>query len=236
MIYLVDDNKNDMRASQFGVFFVEQGTYSSVLKPVTALPRLADLSFLKGAACILIHKTMEDCDQEGNYIQNSHENVNNIIEVIADYGSNIPLVIFSNRIKETEYDPNENPDCVFQINKTLFYSRLDEFIKLYQRKKKIEFRLLTEGIGYQTAEADRLANKILDSLIRFPSDKAFRADMIDLEIFESFYTYTGIPDSGSSFINELEQSGTSVKEFKDNITLINESLSLYGKNIYNWKK
>lgn len=236
MIYLIDDNRNNMRARQFGVFFVEQGTYHSVLKPVIALTKGADLSFLKDAACILIHKTMEDYDKTGNYIQNSHENVNKIIEIVADYGSKVPLVIFSNKMETTQYDPNESPNCVFQINKKVFYSRLHAFVDLYHREKKIEFRLLTEGVGYQTAEADRLANKILDSLISFPSNKAFQTDLIDQKIFESFYTYTGIPHSFSTFLKELEQSGTSIKEFKDNITLINESINLYGTNIHNWKK
>jgi len=236
MIFLIDDNKNNKRANEFGVFFVEDGSYKSVLEPHSIVKKGSDLSFLQRADCILVHKTTEDCDATGTYIQNSHTVANDIIEKISDYGTNIPLVIFSNKMQNTEYSHIDNPNCIFQINKVLFYSRLYDFVAFFEKEKAIELRILAYGVNFAAAEADVLTNQLLNELISYLPDIAFKPSFIRPQLLESYYRYTGFSENYIEFFKDLEKSNITVRQFRENISIINESINLYGRNICNWTK
>jgi hypothetical protein len=236
MIYLIDDNKNDKRIKEFGITFVEEGLFEKVLCPIIKLKQSTDLSFLKNAKCILIHKTTEDCDSKNEFILNSNTNAKRIIEDISDYGVNIPLVIFSYRMETVSYSYHENPNCIFQIKKDVFYKRLLDFVQHYQQTREIELRIIAYGLNYLSVEVGEIGKKLIDDVIRHPPENRFELRYINVRLLEAFFRFLNIPGAFESFREDLSESQITIKEFIDNINSVSDSINQYGKNIYHWKK
>ncbi|MDZ7720326.1 MAG: hypothetical protein U5K72_16035 [Balneolaceae bacterium] len=85
MIYLIDDNQYSQRER----FLSNIKTEKYSLKIIPKIPKTKDiafiehLNFLNDAECILLHKSIEDVDEDGNYISGSTTNADKIIEDIS---------------------------------------------------------------------------------------------------------------------------------------------------------
>jgi len=237
MIYLIDDNKNNKRVNEMKIHYVDNDDFKSILKPIEKLKKNCDLSFLKDAECILIHKTTDDCDSDGEFIDNSNTNALKIIEEISEYGEKIPLVIFSNRMDEkATYSFIESPNCIFKIKKSIFYIRLYDFLSEYKTHGKIELRIIAHGKNFRSEESDKAGKAIIDYLLKYSLHKKFDVTMVDIDTLRSFYSLLELEDNFDVFFQELQSSSITVKQFVIKITQALESIEQYGKYIYNWKK
>lgn len=237
MIYLIDDNIGNKRIEEMKISFCDDGSFDNLLISIERLEKGCDLSFLKEAACILIHKTTLDCDENSEFIQNSSTNVSTIIENISDYGKYVPLVIFSNQMSErSEFDYHSNPNCIYQIKKTIFYGRLYNFLEHYQNTNSLELRILARGNNYKATEISHYANKLLQHVAFLPSNQLLNLSSISLSVFRSFYDLSEITIPFTDLVAHLEDYPISNRKFKKNISLIVNSITSYGKNIHNWKE
>lgn len=243
MIYLIDDNKDDKRVKEMGLGFVDDGTFKQFLKPISHLKKVDDLesieglSFLSDAKCILVHKTTDDCDDNFNFIKDSTTNAEKIIDKISNYGVNIPLIIFSNRMSENAgYNYDENPNCIFQIKKNTFYNRLYDFLIHYQNTQKIELRIIAFGKNYKAVEISRYSKILIEGVAQNPPNTLLDLRFIRLSVLRVFHELANIQQSFDDFVNELEDNPITVFKFIENISIIIESINEYGENIYNWQK
>lgn len=236
MIYLIDDNKNNKRVEEMQIYFVDNGEFRSILTPIEKLNKGCDLNFLNNANCVLIHKTTDDCDSSGNFIEKSNTNAVRIIEDICDYGENIPIVIFSNRMDEkATYSFSENPNCIYQIKKSVFYIRLYDFLVEFNTTGKIELRILANGVNFKSEKSDRYGKKIIESLLAYNGSEIFKISMIDLQNLNGLYSYLNLGFEFERFAEELDKSGITVNKFVSKITQALESIEQYGEYIYNWQ-
>ena len=213
MIYLIDDNKDEKRIKEMGLSFVDDGTFKQFLKPISHLKKtdglenLEELTFLSDAKCILIHKTTDDCDDSFNFIEGSTTNATKIIEKIANFGANKPLVIFSNKMSENaEYNYEENSNCIFQIKKNTFYNRLYDFLIHYQNTQKIELRIIAFGKNFKAVEISRYSKILIESVAQYPPDTLLDLRFIRLSILRVFHELANIQQPFDDFVNELEDS------------------------------
>ena len=244
MIYLIDDNQNNQR-NKLGISFVEEGIFKGYMTYIEKLEKreLADdishLDFLKNARCILLHSTTEDWDNEKGFLKKSTSNATKIKEKVADFGDNIPLVLFSHREAQTAdsiYQPEKNPNFINLINKNDFYKNLWDFVEFYKKTDKIELRILVWGKNFKAKEISGLANELLGIIASFNGmGKLLITDISEkLQVFKTFVELS-LPEADYvSILNDLEDNPISITEFRNKINLITESFVKHGKNIYNW--
>lgn len=239
MIFLIDDNKGDKRRKEMGIHFVDEKLFSDILLPIDKLLKDTDLSFLNGALCILIHKTTDDVNENGDFIENSRTNVNKIIDKISDYGTKIPLVMFSNQMAETSaetYNYEVNPNCIYQIKKNLFYERLYDFLDYYKRTNKIELRIIAFGKNFKAVEISRYTQLLIESMLTNSGDEFFKTTDVKLSVFRKFFELAEIGFDFDEFIIDLEDNPITVSKCINNISLIVESFNDHNENIYGWQK
>lgn len=242
MIYLLDDNKDDKRRASFNVTYVDDGTFSDCLAAISHLPKQADLDFMIGAACFLVHETTEDVDNNGQFIPSSTTNARRIIEDkdLAENGNRVPLVIFSNQMTgPTEFDFDKDPRCVKQIHKTLLYQqRLYPFLCHYRDTGQVELRIIAHGENYRVVEAGRYARHLIETLATFDRQRTLDLSFLpNLSVLQRFYEFMEPDGNFNRFRNDLEDYPISVGKFVQNISAVIESISEnYGKNTYTWQK
>ncbi len=239
MIFLIDDNKADKRREVMGIHFVDDNYFKGLLFSIEKIQKDANLSFLQDAKCILLHKTTDDVDSNGEFIENSTSNVEIIINDISDFGSKIPLVMFSNRMAESTpdtYNYELNPNCVHQIKKNLFYERLYDFMDYYKKTGFIELRIIALGKRYKATEISRYSKILIESLIKYSFSELFKPNYVQLSIFRQYFSLSNLGSDFDSFINDLEDNPITISKFIDNISQIVESFNEYDENIYGWQK
>ncbi|MFD2936159.1 hypothetical protein [Spirosoma flavum] len=239
MIYLLDDNKGDIRQSKFKIDYVDNGAFEGYLTAISHLPANANLSFMAEADCLLVHETTDDCDENGNFISKSNTNVNTLKEDIANNGKSIPLVAFSNQMTgEISYDYENEPNYVKAIAKTLLYQeRLYPFLNHYKKTGQIELRIIVYGENFYAVEAGRYAKQIIDDVAAYDRNKLFDLSFLtELTLFERFYAFMKNDTPYNEFINDLEDNPITVGKFVQNLQSVVESLTIYGKNIHDWEQ
>ncbi|HBG70065.1 MAG: hypothetical protein A2W93_10025 [Bacteroidetes bacterium GWF2_43_63] len=244
MIYLIDDNQNNQRLSNYNITFIEEGAFDEYLISIDKLEigssfsSTSHLDFLKNADCILLHTTTEDFLPGKGFIPGSKTNVLKIKEIISQEGELIPIVLFSNSMGETEYNSDKNPNYISSIKKNLFYERLFDFLENYKNSGIVDLRIIAWGSNFACKEVSRLAIEILSA---FESkDNSDRLKLSDLSpIIKSFKTFLELSFSNSKvneILNDIEDNPIRIKEFKDKIKHITECYAKYGKNTCNWKQ
>ncbi len=239
MIFLIDDNKADKRRNEMGINFVDDNIFDGFLFTIEKIKKDSDLSFLNNAKCILIHTTTDDVNNEGEFTENSRTNVIKVIEDISDFGSKIPLVMFSNQMAESSpdtYNYELNPNCIYQIKKNLFYERLYDFIDFFKKTGVIELRIIALGKKYKATEISRYSKILIESLIKYSFSELFKPNYVQLSIFRQYFSLSNLGSDFDSFINDLEDNPITVSKFIDNISQIVESFNEYDENIYDWQK
>jgi hypothetical protein len=243
MIYLIDDNKDNLRQREFGITFVEEDTFNGYLTSIPQIEKrekasdISHLTFLNNAKCILLHATTEDWDKEKGFLSGSTTNVTKIREEIADYGDKIPLVLFSGGMGEPQYEPEKNPNFISSMRKNLLYERLWDFVEHYKNTDEIELKILVWGKNFLAQEFSELANKLLESLIlQDGTDKLNLSVFSDNQpIFERLISLAFPTEKIETAIKYLETNQITNSDFCKKINLIKESFVKYGKNIHTWK-
>ncbi len=240
MIYLIDDNQREMRRNEMGIHFVDDNVFKDILIKKDKLEVNTDLSFLSNAKCILLHTTTEDIDENGNHLSKSTTNANHIKEHISDYGSNIPIVLFSNQMSEITpdtFDYDTNPNCIYQIKKNIFYERLYDFLEYYGQTQKIELRIIAYGKNYKAVEISRYSKALIESVIQKGDSDVFKPTWVKLSTLRTFYELADIGNDFDNFVYDLEDNPVPVEKFIENVSLIVENLTEFnGKNNYDWQK
>lgn len=243
MIYLIDDNQDNQRLKFYNISFVEEGVFDGYLTSIEKIEKKNDLKdishleFLKSSDCILLHSTTEDYDKEKeSFCGGSNINSINIKEIIAQEGEKIPLVLFSNRMGEAEYDYERNPNYIPSIKKNFFYERLFDFLEFYKETGKVELRMLAWGKNFASKEISRLAFNILSSLeLKNMHENLVLSDLSKVLRDFSLFIELSLPNNDfNAILNELEDNPITTHEFKRKINLITESFTKYGKNIHSW--
>ncbi len=239
MIYLIDDNQNQQR-ERLGIDFVDDNSLNGYLIAKDKLEKkpsneTSHLTFMKDAKCILLHASTEDYSFENEmFISGSLTNVEKIKEYIADYGDNIPLVLFSNGMSVTIYNDSKNPNFISSMNKNEFYKNLLDFINHYKNSNCIELNILAYGKNYLMKELLKVSNLLLFELdLLNETDRLEDVSIMDMQIFKTFIEKFYAIDNTVDILNDWKS--IKICDFRDKINLIKDSLSKYGKNIYSWK-
>ena len=230
MIYLIDDNRQDMRRKSMNIHYVDDNEYSDILTSINQLIMGKDLSYLESADCLLVHSTTVDCDENGEYLS-STQNVRTIIESLSDYGSKIPLVSFSNKMNESE-QITFRPPSYLEMRKTIFYSKLYDFLENYRRNKVVELRLIAYGKNYLAEELRPYTKLIIESVAHELFKLTFIKQLIWLQ---KFHELSGLDISYQGLSDDLEDNPITVSTFINKISSIQDSILRYGKNIHSWK-
>jgi hypothetical protein len=235
MIYLIDDNQGDLRRNHLNIHFVDDRSFSDVLTSIERLKIGEDLKFLEPAACLLVHRTTEDCNENGDFIAGSRTNVDFIIEDISEKGDKIPIVIFSNSMSEiAEYDYNYHPYVIYGIKKNVFYSNLFDFLVHYQQSRIIDLRLIAYGRRFKSSVISTIFNQLTKCLDEYPKSDNFKSSYVDLNVLKDFLELSGIKISLNEFLIKLEDEPITIEKFTYNLSLIIESINEYEENIYDW--
>jgi len=235
MIYLIDDNKDNKRIKESGIYFVDNKDFDDILISIERLEVNCNLNFLEDASCILIHKTTDDCNASGEFIINSNTNATKIIEEISVYGKEIPIVIFSNRFDvKAAYSYENDPNCIYKIKKTIFYSRLYDFLVDYRENSKIDFRLLAYGLNYRSIYYEQVGKNILAELIAYSSNEVFKVNMVDINNLQQFFSFLGLEYEFDKFVFDLDNKEITVEKFGLKVAEALESLEIYEEYIYTW--
>ena len=242
MIYLIDDNQAEQRKLIYTLDFVDDGTYSSIMKSVKKIKNEGDarhihhLDFLKDATCILMHSTTEGVDENNHFIKGDISNVTKIKESISEHGDNIPLVLFSNGMENLVYDFKNKPRFLQKIKKNDFYVRLYDFLEDYKRTGQIELRILAYGKNFLQLALEQLSESILISIAGRHEDDLLKLSDISpyLSNFKEFMTSAGLETRVDDILKNIEDNPSTVGKFRDNIISINESFTKHGKNLHDW--
>ncbi len=234
MIYLIDDNQGDKRRKVLDVHFVDDGTFNDVLVVVDKLVPVADLSFLNEADCLLVHSTTEDWSPKGFFIEGANDNINRVINEIAQNGDKIPLVLFSNQMpEEAVYYPERFPNVIQRIKKNIFYKRLRSFLENYRETGAVNLQLIAYGKKYNN-QLDHLIDNLFSLLSEQNQDDIFQTSFVGIEALKTFHSKANISLSFDEFVFLFEDKPITILKFLQNLAIINESNNEYGENIYDW--
>lgn len=231
-IFLIDDNVDGNR-QKYGGGFVDDGLYKNSLVVIDKLSPDNDISFIENASCILLHKSLEDFF-DGSFHDDSHK-VAMQIRKQPQVGNSLPLVLFS------DGDTNDLGDLrgqtIFSLSKRAFYGRLESFVQHFQNEHEVELKLLAYGQNYIAYLANRIATALFVRLQDLQDFEKLPAPRIHCDEMRQLVSWSQ-PLIGKTYIEiirDLTLNPISVREFKNRINNIIESIQDYGKNIYTWK-
>lgn len=231
MIYLIDDNQTNQQVEKFGINYIQTNEFSDFLISLNKIEKNSNLSFLHNAKCILLHATTEDV-VNGFFISGSLSNTTKIIKDISDNGDKIPLVLFSEQMNEIAIMTSNRH--IRSIKKSVFYLNLYDFLLYFKENNSIEFKILAFGKNYKSVEVARFVNILTEKFIFRNQDDLLKINEINLKIFKEL-TETAVSSIDfDDFITTLEDHPITIKKFIENLSLINQSFTQYGKNIYGW--
>ncbi len=243
MIYLIDDNQNNLRQQNYNITFLEEGVFDGFIKVIDkleigkSLVDFSHLEFLKSADCILLHSTTEDFQDTQGFISGSITNVIKIKDFISMQGKTIPLVLFSNSMGEPDFEANEDLKYIRGIKKNIFYERLYDFLDNYKQTQKIELKIIAIGKNYAAAQNIKLGAEILIALqSKSNADFLQLSDIMSIKSSFEKFIEDALPTSDlEAILKSVKNQTIRVQDFKKNINTILESYTKYGKNIHTWK-
>ena len=182
-IILIDDNQSNLR-ERYSASFIDNGEYDDLLVHKEKLNDNSDFTFLKDAACILLHDSLDDF-VEGQFIsggRKARKTIKNIME-----GSDIPYVIFSDGHSIIgDWNPSER-NVVRSIKKSEFYRNLKGFLDAYRESSHIDLRLIAYGSDYEKRELVVLLQKVFDELKSVNDKEILTFFLIDADLLERFF-------------------------------------------------
>ena len=174
---------------------------------------------------MLFRSTFADYDW-GEYLKGSLKIRNFIVDIAED--NDIPLVVFSNRFNETEFDDNELPMMIRSINKDIFYGNLFEFLQHYKEYKKVELKILAFGKDYKIQDAIRFIENIINQLKMNKLSLKMNEIRVDLVSLRRFYVSLDYGTWEEFWEDSLEET---VSTFIAKLKKIKKSLNRYGRYI-----
>ena len=241
-IILIDDNQSNLR-ERYSASFIDNGEYDDLLVHKEKLNDNSDFTFLKDAACILLHDSLDDF-VEGQFIsggRKARKTIKNIME-----GSDIPYVIFSDGHSIIgDWNPSER-NVVRSIKKSEFYRNLKGFLDAYRESSHIDLRLIAYGSDYEKRELVVLLQKVFDELKNVNDKEILTFSFVDTDLLERFFkkvkhvsslTYEKLCDSINAgkltvskfkaYINSLASHAIKYTDLvpKQNILLLGNELS-----------
>lgn len=182
-IILIDDNQSNLR-ERYSASFIDNGEYDDLLVHKEKLNDNSDFTFLKDAACILLHDSLDDF-VEGQFIsggRKARKTIKNIME-----GSDIPYVIFSDGHSIIgDWNPSER-NVVRSIKKSEFYRNLKGFLDAYRESSHIDLRLIAYGSDYEKRELVVLLQKVFDELKNVNDKEILTFSFVDTDLLERFF-------------------------------------------------
>ena len=182
-IILIDDNQSNLR-ERYSASFIDNGEYDDLLVHKEKLNDNSDFTFLKDAACILLHDSLDDF-VEGQFIsggRKARKTIKNIME-----GSDIPYVIFSDGHSIIgDWNPSER-NVVRSIKKSEFYRNLKGFLDAYRESSHIDLRLIAYGSDYEKRELVVLLQNVFDELKSVNDKEILTFFLIDADLLERFF-------------------------------------------------
>ena len=234
-IYLIDDNLDGNR-SKYGSSFVDEGKYEDVFCAIDKISTADDLSFIDGAACVLLHESLNDF-YDGRFHDDSHKVVA-IIRDRSNVGDIIPFVIFSDNYTSDKGDYNPKmPNVLRNLSKRAFYCRLESFVLHYRDSGEIDLRILAYGVDFEKVLIENAATVVFARLQDSTDADIVNATKVACEEMRQIIELAqpAIGKSYNEIINDLQLNDIPVKEFKNRINNILDNFQDYGKNYYTWK-
>lgn len=234
-IYLIDDNLDGNR-SKYGSSFVDEGKYEDVFCSIDKISVYDDLSFIDEAACVLLHKTLNDFF-DGQFHEDSQK-VATIIGQKQNVGDEIPLVVFSDGFTSDKGDYNPQfPNALYNLSKRAFYCRLESFVLHYRDTGEIDLRILAYGVDFEKVLVENAATVVFARLQDSTDADIVNATKVACEEMKQIIELAqpAIGKSYNEIINDLQLNDIPVKEFKNRINNILDNFQDYGKNYYTWK-
>ncbi len=235
---LLDDNSKGQREG-FGVSFIDDELYSSVLSHYERFDGKSDISFLSSAKLVFYHESLEDFI-DGEFVEHSQMARNKIENFILDH--NVPYVCFSDGHPGSigEFDTTNN---IVKLKKSVFYSRLEPFLKKYLADNVIELRILAYGENFKKEIMTRNIRALFQKYSsKRPDETLTLKDVMPASDSEPHYLEEIValaqPAIGLSYdelLDHIEDNDVSVFSFNSRIKQILNSISRYGKNNYTWK-
>ena len=215
MIYLIDDTPVEMIQKYLNLV-----DYKDEITRIENLD-VSMLDELKGADCILIHSSYHDAQMKKKTI------------AIADYGDEIPLVIFSDGdLPAAEWDGD---NFITAFKKSLMYSYLPVFLATYRSTGKVNLKVLSDGEHYIRTEVANLATAIQGPLMFFGENAAVILNEVQMGALGRLVNLSQ-PEIGVSLETITEElPAMKVGELRSKINGIVEDFNRYGKNIHSWK-
>lgn len=233
MIYLIDDNQYEQNKLS--------DIKSETLRIISKIPKrgnydyLNHLNYLNNANCILLHDGTEDVDNNGNFINGSHTNVLKIKEDICKNGKKIPLVIFSlGMSEEAEFNPEKTPNCIYAINKKIFYRRLGKFLDKYTQTGQVDLNLIAYGENAELHKLRLLSDEILKKISGLDTHKELSLSNVPIDKLRRYLEILLPQRKYNDILNQIEDEKITIKDYKEKINSFFNSYKNYGKNIYDW--
>lgn len=229
MIYLFDDT-NEMYIQKFfqPLEFTDVLVYKSCVSGREV--RLMEPS-LSNAEWIFIHKSFKD--SEGG----PREVYDYIVNDIADYGDEIPLILFSDEDRPTPIIDKESKNLIESYKKSVFYSRLASFLENRRISGMANIELLLYGVGGEIEKIINAGIKLLTAVrTKGETEKLSLADISVTDLM--CLINSARPNIGieySVLMQRIETLSIRVGDYRSNIKAIIESFIEYGTNIYSWK-
>jgi hypothetical protein len=232
MICLIDDNLNLLREREYGLDYIQNGEFKDILTSIEVLSNSIFIDYNYDA--FLIHTTTYDSDTSGSSIPGQNVIVNRIIEHLMNNLPSKPAVFFSGGMPEVaEFDYNEDPNRIYQIKKSTFYTRLKPFLEHYRLLNQIELRILAYGKNYKYTELIKHSQPLLKYLREIKGVKIDQNEYL-VTLLHSFFSVSEIPGAFKDFLNNSKEH--SLNDLINTIQRINESFITHGRNIYGWPK
>lgn len=237
-LILIDDNSKGQR-EVYGASFIDEGQYSSIIAHYEQVNEASDLSFLSAAKCVFVHDSLEDFI-DGIFDEFSHKAKEKIIDYLEIH--NIQYVCFSDGHFGLigKYDTHNN---IVELKKSIFYNRLEPFLKNYATTSKLQFHILAYGANYKKEIVTRNVRSLLQKLgTKKPDESISIKDVMPIssvehtflaEIIEMAQPAIGIDYDG--ILDYIEDNDLKVNEFISKLNQILNSITRYGKNTYTWK-
>lgn len=162
-IYLIDDNRSGTLTPALREElkrFEEQGLIN-IIEHLSA-DREEDTALLEtldpGESCVFYHASFIDSDADGNFIGSTMIR-DFIMETVVE--NKITSVRFSDGVVGDSYfaAASGHPERV-EMRKTVFYSRLPDFLRLWENEGRMNLRGLAEGFGLQDVTTPEVAEDI----------------------------------------------------------------------------